>query len=158
MAPVSFPEPVSESGVMFYSDPALLTPDLIDPLLWPAVERINASGWVWTAEACQGHPEDDSSIGPWAGNHRAMVRLVCRAADLGRMLEACALSFRRFLDGDIEVGPLPWEPWVELRPSKAPRYAEAVIYVGQHGGAVGQRDAAIVGWERFASLVTPRHG
>lgn len=53
----------------------------IDPLIWPVVERINKSGWVWTAESCQGGPDHKWSRDP-------MLRLVCRAVDEEAMLGA----------------------------------------------------------------------
>jgi hypothetical protein len=33
-----------------------LTAAEVDTLMWPVVEAINRSGWVWTTESCQGHP------------------------------------------------------------------------------------------------------
>src|SRR5688500_4748721 len=39
-------------------DPDRLTAKEVDPLMWPIVERINRSGWIWTTESCQGHDED----------------------------------------------------------------------------------------------------
>lgn len=50
----------------------------IDPLIWPAVKRINESGWVWTAESCQGGHG-------WYGD-KPMLRLVCRSADLNALM------------------------------------------------------------------------
>jgi hypothetical protein len=36
--------------------PDRLTANDVDSQMWPIVERINRSGWVWTTESCQGHP------------------------------------------------------------------------------------------------------
>ncbi len=153
LEPGPFPEPIrGDHHVIFYDDPTTLTEDQIDPLLWPIVQQINTSGWVWTAEACQGHPDDTSPSGPWANNHRAMLRLVCRRADLGRMLDLICQAVLPNFEAD-EFSQLPWETWVGFRPdNEAPRYAEATTYIGAHGPAVGGRDRSIRAWQRFADL------
>lgn len=50
----------------------------VDEKIWPAVWLINRSGWVWTAESCQGHKSGWSEL--------PMLRLVCRAADKEQLL------------------------------------------------------------------------
>lgn len=36
-------------------DPDSITADDIDTLMWPIVQQINKSKWIWTTESCQGH-------------------------------------------------------------------------------------------------------
>jgi hypothetical protein len=36
--------------------PDRLMAEDVDAQIWPIVERINRSGWIWTTESCQGHP------------------------------------------------------------------------------------------------------
>lgn len=68
------------------ADPRTLTEAQVDPLMWPIVQRINQSGWVWTTESCQGHETGWTSVilgvvtddpgrffGLLAEAHRAMV-------------------------------------------------------------------------------------
>ena len=74
----------AKCGCDFYKLPDELTDDDIDPLLRPFVQKINRSGWVWTAESCQGHPE--AKIPAWADNVRPMLRLVTPKECLGRVL------------------------------------------------------------------------
>lgn len=55
-----------------------------------ACERINASGWAWTAESCHGHPpgaaaEAGDALAPWRFP-RPMVRFVCRIEHVGHLL------------------------------------------------------------------------
>lgn len=52
----------------------------IDPEIRSVVKKINRSGWVWTAESCQGHPS------PKSFSRQPMLRLVCRADDLSVLL------------------------------------------------------------------------
>lgn len=75
--------------MLFYAPPDELTPSMVDPLLWDAVQAINASGWVWTAESCQGHPDDTEGM-PWSFNTSPFLRLVTREENIGRMLAALA--------------------------------------------------------------------
>lgn len=37
--------------------------DKVDSEIWPAVERINRSGWVWTTESCAGHGDKNPLLG-----------------------------------------------------------------------------------------------
>jgi hypothetical protein len=74
-------------GVIFYTRPEDLKPEQIDALLRDVVMRINASGWVWTGESCQGHPDAASMADTaWPHNTDPYLRLICRHDDLGRML------------------------------------------------------------------------
>lgn len=60
--------PVKEPGHVWgepFHDPETLRPAMVDELMWPIVERINRSRWIWTAESCQGYP--DGGRGPMLG-------------------------------------------------------------------------------------------
>lgn len=61
--------------------PLELTSNEVDHLIWPAVRLINTSGWVWTAESCQGHKRKNG----WS--HVPLIRLVCRKNDIGDLME-----------------------------------------------------------------------
>lgn len=95
---LSLPAQARKSGICFYSLPEELTPEQIDPLIRDIVFSINKSGWVWTAESCQGHPEAETP--PWAGNISPMLRLVCRRKDLGRMMAALVEAMYIKADND----------------------------------------------------------
>jgi hypothetical protein len=49
--------PVAGQGVDAppHKDPRLLVAADVDPLMWPIVQRVNQSGWLWTTESCEGH-------------------------------------------------------------------------------------------------------
>ena len=101
-----------------YYDPVFeLRPEHVDSKIWPAVKRINESGWVWTAESCQGHRAAT------AYSKMPMLRLVCQTQDAGRMLGALLLvasvgqerTFRG--EGRIELrrhAPAP-KGWFEVQ-------------------------------------------
>lgn len=38
-----------------HHDPRTLDLEQVDPAMRPLVSRINRSGWLWTAESCEGH-------------------------------------------------------------------------------------------------------
>ncbi len=72
------------AGALFYTLPSELNVnEQIDPLLRTAVAAINSSGWIWTAESCQGHPDETEVAAPWGHNVRPYLRLVCRDRHLG---------------------------------------------------------------------------
>jgi len=55
----SEPRRMQEAGVRFFTLPGRLRPTAVDRLLRRTVRLINSSGWAWTAECCQGHPDWD---------------------------------------------------------------------------------------------------
>lgn len=146
----------SNAGAIFYADPNALTPEMIDPLIWPAVQRINASGWVWTAESCQGHP-DAERPGPWTHNTRPMLRLVSRRGDHGRMLETLlrACFINEAVPGlpiDPERfggGVLGLELWA--REMRDLAWAESLVYIGAR--TAYERDYGCLIFERFGALL-----
>ena len=46
-----------------FTPPDMLKPEQVDAAIWPAVERINRSGWIWTTESCEGHDGRPAIIG-----------------------------------------------------------------------------------------------
>lgn len=82
---VSLFEEWQDAGCCPYGDPQELVESDVDPAIWPAVKRINESGWLWTGESCQGHPDADYPM-PWAGNVRPYLRLILRTDDEARLL------------------------------------------------------------------------
>lgn len=141
----------------WYEKPEDLRPEQLDPLIRSAVERINRSGWVWTAESCQGHPDAETDM-VWAGNTRPMLRLVCWAEDAGRMLtELAASTFYTPLDPiDRALLHGAWRViGIELWPHKRtnPRVFEVVVYA--RAATVYERNLGIAMFERFAAQVAP---
>lgn len=55
----------------------------VDPAIWPAVKRINESGWVWTLESCEGH---GTGKGTYGWQKWPMIRLAVHNDDVDRML------------------------------------------------------------------------
>lgn len=73
--------PYQPKNAFPYYDPITeLKREHVDRKIWPAVRRINQSGWVWTAESCQGH-NDGFSDSP-------LLRLVYRKADESAVINA----------------------------------------------------------------------
>lgn len=139
---------VKESGAMFYSPPDKLD-EWIDPLMRPICEAINRSGWVWTAESCQGHP-DATTSGAWTSNTNPMIRLVTKqpAKMLGCLCSAFGIARSRAEKGDVfEV------PGFRAYPSERPNsgWSEILVYIDAKN--VFQRDQALEVWKAFARLV-----
>lgn len=136
------------SGCIFYDDPATLRDDQIDPLLRKAVRQINRSGWVWTAESCQGHPDATGDV--WAGNTRPMLRLVCRVEDRPRMMDALVQAFAE----SNNWADLPTVRSIAVWPyERRNGWFEALVYVP--AATAGERDLGCKCYERFAELVDP---
>lgn len=60
MAAVAWPGlAIARDGVWGrpHKDPRTLVQSDVDPLMWPIVQRVNRTGWVWTAESCEGHDD-----------------------------------------------------------------------------------------------------
>lgn len=147
-------EEAQACGVHFYHDPEALKEDMIDPLIWPAVQQINRSGWCWTAESCQGHPDATDDF-VWATNVRPMLRLVCRWPDRGRML--AALHDATIYEHEYEPG-LPgdlrgwgFEIWAHPGKKKHGVWCEVLVYLG--ASTVYRRNQALKVFARLAALV-----
>ncbi len=133
------------AGMRFYARPEDLVPRQIDRLLRDTVSRINQSGWVWTAESCQGHP--DSRDAAWADNTDPMLRLVCRHENMGRMLGL-------LMDAYYDHGPeMLWQQGFRIYPVKHRRgWVEILVYL--NGKTAYYRDDGIRVLERFAELLS----
>lgn len=88
------PAEAERHKIIFYRLPQDLNLDEIDPLMRPVVRRINESGWVWTAECCQGHPDYNGEGAGWDHNVKPFLRLVTSKKTLGEMMGALASSMR----------------------------------------------------------------
>jgi len=146
----------NDAGCIFYSDPATLNEKYIDPLLRDAVSRINQSGWVWTAESCQGHPDFDGRTikTAWEHNTRPMLRLVCRIAHAGQMLASLALAATYQFEDDADTGfsSARMTQGLELWPhTRRDGWFEVLAYF--EAGNVAMRDIGCKRFEKFADLL-----
>lgn len=147
------PEAAREAGAIFYSLPSELTDEMIDPLLRKAVRRINESNWIWTAESCQGHPEE-ARHHPWAGNVRPFLRLVVHGSGLAEMMAKLVLAMRYIPAYEGADGKTYYQtpeslsfkvfPW----PTPNGDYEQVLIYI-EADSAYG-RNLGIAAFERFA--------
>lgn len=149
---VVLPDVPKLSGAIFYSPPHKLD-EWMDPLMRPVCEEINRSGWVWTAESCQGHPEADHP-GAWASNTRPMLRLVTAAVTVGMMLAAIMEAYgieSREVKG---IGQRSELTGLTVYPSEErnPGWIEVLIYI--NAANMYQRDCAMGVWRHFAKIVT----
>lgn len=141
------------AGVRFYELPRNLTADMVDPLIWPIVKKINDSAIAWTAESCQGHP--DATEPAWAGNNEPMLRLVCRRDRMGRVMAALIDACERVPAKEFEEGsglyssaqPIKIFPHTE-EVARKQGWAEILIYLS--AGAVWSRDRALRVLDSFA--------
>lgn len=146
------PEQAKLHRIIFYSLPQDLDLAQVDPLMRPIVEKINASGWVWTAECCQGHPDYDGSQPGWDHNPSPFLRLVCSKDRLGDMLGSLVLSMRLPNVLDIEdrrcradcTCPLKIFIW----PNDLGPWEQVNVYVEAHN--VRARDFGIEALTQFA--------
>jgi hypothetical protein len=144
-----------ESGILFYLLPEELDLEWIDPLIRKAVGRINESDWVWTAESCQGHP-DDTEFRAWSWNTRPMLRLVTTRARYGEMLALLSDAMM-----DVEYPMSPADPSLgshvatlgfEVYPhGHSGDYTAVLVYVKATNAH--ERNMGIVAFERFAEAV-----
>lgn len=158
---------LKESGAFFYSSPDTLD-QAVDPLIRPICEKINASGWVWTAESCQGHP-DACEACAWASNTAPMLRLVTLEKDLGQMMAALCRAFPMVEDcvmkSNLKPGAMStpggfgvfeihgFRAYPSSRPN--PGWTETLIYID--AANVYQRNQALDVFRAFADLVS-EHG
>lgn len=143
-----------DDGVTWYEHPDSLDPLGLDPLIAPVVLEINTSGWVWTAESCQGHPD---AKGPaWGGNTSPMLRLVTKVHHEGRMFSLLAHA-SRIVAGIVErkeglarTVPLHVYPST-LKSSET--WVEHLVYA--HATTAYGRNLGIQCFAEFAKLARP---
>lgn len=145
-------EDARKAGCVFYSMPWELDPN-IDPLIRPAVERINKSIWLWTAESCQGHP-DAAAQGAWASNTDPMIRLVTRAEHAGAMMAGLLRAYQGAADRELRDCRVFECGGLRVFPTVRGEWAEVLVYVGARN--VFQRGQAILVWDLFAEEVARR--
>ncbi len=135
------------AGALFYTLPRdLKVNEQIDPLLRLAVAAINSSGWIWTAESCQGHPDETEVNAPWGHNTKPYLRLVCRDRYLGH---AVAVMLREARD---ESDKLIGAPGLVLRTRELrDAWVELQVYVEAHNVATRNRGCQAL--ERFGFAV-----
>ena len=145
-----------ESGCCFYVLPDDLAPEQVDELIRPAVFAINTSGWVWTAESCQGHPDATKATG-WTHNTKPMLRLVTRAEEFGTMLRLLCDACYSSIEEQDETGVYRnagLELWPQVPKNGAywlAAYREVLVYVPAL--ITFERNAALRVFERFAEQV-----
>ena len=133
-----------EAGALFYVLPnELKVNEQVDPLLRFAVAAINSSGWIWTAESCQGHPDETEINPPWGHNTDPYLRMVCRAGYLGPAVAGLLNEARD--DSDKLIGA----PQMKLRTRELrDGWVELQVYVEARN--VAQRNRGCQALERFA--------
>lgn len=141
------------AGVRFYELPESLEPHMIDPLIWPVVKKINDSGFVWTSESCQGHP--DAKEPSWANNTDPMLRLVCPRDRVGQVMAALIDACERVSFDDDSTS---WTPGQSIKifphtedAARRKGWAELLVYLP--ASAVWSRDRAIRALDAFADAL-----
>lgn len=132
-----------------YYHPSVLRAEHVDPLIWPAVQRINQSGWVWTLESCQGHRGND------AWSDCPLLRLAVHHGQAARMLgllHRAAPAHLSYGGEQIQTGPertrLEFQRHVE--PPLPGWYETRVRVLGPHGISVLDRFAEAVNTGRVS--------
>lgn len=115
-------ESARKAGALFYTLPSELNIDeQIDPLLRAAVRAINRSGLVWTAECCQGHPDETDLHAPWGFSVEPYLRMVSLKIHLAWAVETLLEAAHD--DDDASLGPVGMrlytrplkDGWVEFK-------------------------------------------
>lgn len=140
---------VKESGALFYSPPDKMD-QWVDPLMRPICEAINTSGWVWTAESCQGHP-DATTSGTWGENTNPMIRLVTK--DPGGTMHALFRAFKVAAERTDKRPDLFEIHGFRAYPTGRGNdgWTEILVYIDAK--TTFQRDQALDVWGAFAELV-----
>jgi hypothetical protein len=137
------------AGVVFYELPEYLIDERVDRLILPAVKAINSSGWVWTCESCQGHPDATDGLS-WAGNTDPFLRLACASENFGDMLADLMRSMHFGLTHESPERPLA----VRLYHTPRNGFDELLVYIT--ATTVFARNAGIAAFERFAGAIVAR--
>lgn len=117
------PEEAKAQGCIFYSMPGDLD-GCIDPLILPVVLRINESGWVWTGESCQGHPDATHS---GAAGVEPFLRLIVHRTNLGEMLSSLCDAMTIKSESGLSMPYLGFRLH-NVTPDKSTDYAEVMVY------------------------------
>jgi len=139
------------AGCLFYEMPWEIKWELVDPLIRNAVRRLNGSGYVWSAESCEGHP-DAAVPGAWASNTSPMLRLVARKMNQGTVVYRLFEAYEAVKKA-AEQAKQPFElGGYRMHPQQRGAWAETLVYVSALN--VFQRNQGIQVFEKFAELVT----
>lgn len=146
-----------KSGCGFYECPSELDLRTVDPLMAEPIRLLNATGWVWTAESCQGHP--DSEVGrAWASNNSPMLRLVTREHNVGKLLKLLFMANKmvtektsRFEEVLPEETNICGAVALKVYPCEAPEgWCEMIVFVPADN--VFYRNVGIRVFEKFGHL------
>ena len=130
-----------EHGILFYELPEKLNDTSVDPLILPVVKSINASGWVWTAESCQGHPDLTNRQDSAWGGPAPMLRLVCHRENFGRMMSCMFHALDEARDGGRRSFPVGVQ--VYLNEIKGD-YISVLVYIDQVKNACDRNDGLLM--------------
>jgi hypothetical protein len=151
------PQEMKDKKACFYTLPQELTKDQVDPLIQKAVFRINESGWVWTAESCQGHPDADCPF-HWAHNTSPMLRLICDVEHFGRMLQLLLEASTWEMDHLQQVHTFEitlCKNWGELMTQQTdPGFREVLVSI--RASTVWERNKGLDCFCRFAESVNDK--
>ena len=137
-----------EAGALFYVMPSELNiAEQVDPLLRGAVSAINESGWAYTAESCQGHPDETDIAAAWGHNVQPFIRMALRLLHLGPV---SALLLRAGLEAEDAriMGPVRFT--LHLRELRN-RWVELIVYAEAHNVATRNRGCKAL--ERFGVML-----
>lgn len=152
-ASVQLIEDAKEDGCVFYDWP--VKREATDPLIWPAVERINQSGWVATGESCQGHPDHgavEAIHTAWDHNTRPYLRLIVRQDNYGEMLARLMRAFESIAEEErFERGWGQYPPSIALYHEERRDFAEVKAYITAHN--VLLRDLGCRLFKEFGDLL-----
>lgn len=138
-----------EAGALFYIMPSELTADAIDPLLRLAVTLINSSGIAWTAECCQGHPDETDLHAPWGHNVEPYIRMVCCVEDLGTVVTT--LLAEAHDSESLIMAPVQMK--LHTRPLKN-GWTELIVYAVARNSATRNRGCQAL--ERFGAALSAK--
>ena len=138
-------EEAAANKLTIYILPQDLDSSLVDPLLRDIIATINSSGWVWTSESCQGHPDAASPEDTgWDHNTNPFLRLIVRNSDFGEMLALLASAMR----GENRVCTM------RLHSIAKGAWVEAIVYVEAIN--VLMRNQGIAALKRFSESLETR--
>jgi hypothetical protein len=135
-------------GVIIYDSPDTLRYETLDEPIREACRLINASGWVFTAESCSGHPDATNRF-TW-GFNEPYLRLTCESRRMGELLDLLSRAAGEFQDDDqmaISFGLKLWR-----YPDKG-IFSQVGVYIVAR--TIWERDAAMRIFENFGRMLGP---
>lgn len=142
---MSLAQEAKDAGCVVYELPE--NNPQIDSMIAPACSLINASGWVFTSESCQGHIDGTER---YAWGMEPFLRLTCRAHDAGLLLDLLTQASTDLPDEEdtlLRVG-------VQLRIFRHHPMPEgwAQFYVNVECRSAYDRNMGILAFEKFGRL------